>query len=224
MVGMILGASYHPATALMLTLALAQSTPPPPLLDAVSKGDLAKTEDLLSKGADPNMRDRTYPALVIAIWAARPATPAILAALLKAGADPAATGSDTKSAAQLTAENSKPDYLRVFLDNRLSPDWRNANKETLLGIAASLGNTETVRLLLERKANVDAQDDEGFTPLMNACQNRHIEVVRLLLEKGADKTLKSKYGDTALSIVSGKYDDTQAGRTRKEIADLLGAR
>jgi ankyrin repeat protein len=205
----------------MLTLALAQSTPSPPLIDAVSEGDLAKVQDLLAKGADPNMRERTYPVLVLAIWSAKPSTPSILAALLKAGADASAVGSDTKAAAQLTAESPKPAYLAVFLDNRVSPDWRNANRESLLGIAASLGNAETVKLLLERKANVDAQDDEGFTPLMNACQNRHIEVVRLLLGKGANKELKSKYGDTARTIVSGKYDDTQAGRARKAIAELI---
>jgi ankyrin repeat protein len=191
------------------------------LFDAIDAGDSAKVDTLLKAGADANARSRTYPALVWAFFSNKPDSPAIIAALLKAGADPNAAGSDTKASAQLAAEQQKPDLLRVFLDNKLSPDWTNRNRESLLSIAAALGNIEPVKLLTDRGANLNLQDDEGFTPLMNACQNRHVEVVRLLVSKGADKSLKSKYGDTALSLVAGKYEDTQAGKARKQIADLL---
>lgn len=56
---------------------------------------------------------------------------------------------------------------------------------------------------------------------MNACQNRHVEVVRILLQKKADKSLKNRYGETALSMVRGKHEDTQAGKTRREIVAML---
>jgi hypothetical protein len=46
-------------------------------------------------------------------------------------------------------------------------------------------------------------------------------VVRILLQKKADKSLTNRYGETALSLVRGKYEDTQAGKTRKEIVALL---
>jgi ankyrin repeat protein len=191
------------------------------LFDAIEAGDSAKVDSLLKSGANANARSRTYPALVWAFFSNKPDSPSIIATLLKAGADPSAAGSDTKASAQLAAEQAKPDLLRVFLDSKLSPDWTNKNRESLLAIAAALGNVETVRFLIERGANLNSQDDEGFTALMNACQNRHVEVVRMLAGKGADKSLKSKYGDTALSLVAGKYEDTQAGRARKQIADLL---
>lgn len=193
------------------------------LIEAISAGDTAAVTAQLKAGASPNARMRTYPALVVAFFANKPATPAIIAALLKAGADASAMGSDNKPAPQLAAEQPKLELLNAFLDNGVSPDWKNQNRESMLALAASYGQANSVKLLLHKKANINAQDDEGFTPLMNACQNRHVEVVKILLEAGADISLKSKYGDTALSLVKGKFDDTKSGKARKEIETLLTA-
>ena len=204
-------------------LALAQSQPDPnaTFFEALPAGDSAKVRKLLEDGTDPNARSRTYPALVLALWAKKPETPGIITALLKAGADPSAIGSDTKAAPQLAAEQPQPELLDVFLDNGVAADWKNNNQESLLGIASAYGHLQVVSRLLGRGASINAQDDEGFTPLMNACQNRHVEVVRILLQKKADKSQKNRYGETALSLVRGKYEDTQAGKTRREIAALL---
>jgi ankyrin repeat protein len=191
------------------------------LLKAVEAGDAAAVNKLLAEGANANMRERTYPVLVYAFFSGRPSTPEVVTALLKAGADPNAAGSDTKAPPQLAAERGDVHLMSPFLDNGVSPDWANRNRESLLAFAAANGHAAMVRYLLERGAKADVQDDEGFTPLMNACQNRHVEIVRILLEKGAGRDLKSKYGDTAMSLVRGKHDDTQAGRTRKEISELL---
>jgi uncharacterized protein len=211
---------------LLMTLAswaLVQSQPDPnaAFFEALSAGDSAKVRKLLESGADPNARSKSYPALVLAIWARKPETPGIITALLKAGADPSAVGSDTKAAPQLAAEQPQTELLDAFLANGVVADWKNNNQESLLGIASAHGHVHVVSRLLERGANINAQDDEGFTPLMNACQNRHVEVVRILLQKKADKLLKNRYGETALSLVRGKYEDTQAGKTRKEIVALL---
>jgi ankyrin repeat protein len=207
----------------LTSLAFAQSQPDPnaAFFDALSAGDSAKVQKLLEGGFDPNARSRTYPALVLAFWARKPETPAIITALLKAGADPSAVGSDTKAAPQLAAEQPERSLIDAFLDNGVAADWKNNNQESLLGIASAYGHVQVVSRLLERGASIDAQDDEGFTPLMNACQNRHVEVVRILLQKKANRSLKNRYGETALSLVQGKYQDTQAGKTRREIVALL---
>jgi len=207
----------------LTSLAFVQSQPDPnaAFFEALSAGDSSKVRKLLESGADPNARSRTYPALVLAFWAKKPETPGIITALLKAGADPSAVGSDTKAAPQLAAEQPQPELLDAFLDNGVAADWKNKDQESLLGIASAYGHDQIVRRLLERGASINAQDDEGFTPLMNACQNRHVEVVRILLQKKADKSLKNRYGETALSLVRGKYEDTQAGKSRKEIVALL---
>jgi uncharacterized protein len=207
----------------LTSVALVQSQPDPnaAFFEALSAGDSAKVQKLLESGSDPNARSRTYPALVLAFWAKKPETPAIITALLKAGADPSAVGSDTKAAPQLAAEQAERSLIDAFLDNGVAADWKNNNQESLLGIASAYGHVQIVSRLLERGASINAQDDEGFTPLMNACQNRHVEVVRILLQKKADKSLKNRYGETALSLVRGKYEDTQAGKTRREIVTLL---
>ena len=212
-----------PLSLIVMAWALVQSQPDPnaALFEALSAGDSAKVRKLLEGGADPNARSRTYPALVWAFWAKKPETPGIIAALLKAGADPSAVGSDTKAAPQLAAEQPQPVLLDAFLANGVAADWKNNNQESLLGIASAYGHVQVASRLLGRGASINAQDDEGFTPLMNACQNRHVEVVRILLQKKADKSLTNRYGETALSLVRGKYEDTQAGKTRKEIVALL---
>jgi uncharacterized protein len=184
-------------------------------------GDASKVQRLLESGANPNARSRTYPALVLTFWAKNPETPGLIAALLKAGADPSAVGSDTKAAPQLVAEQPQRELLDAFPDNGVAADWKNKTQESLLGIASAYGHVQVVSRLLERGASINAQDDEGFTPLMNACQNRHVEVVRILIQKKADKSLKNRYFETALSLVRGKYEDTRAGKTRIEIVAML---
>ena len=110
-----------PLSLIVMAWALVQSQPDPnaALFEALSAGDSAKVRKLLEGGADPNARSRTYPALVWAFWAKKPETPGIIAALLKAGADPSAVGSDTKAAPQLAAEQPQPVLLDAFLANVL---------------------------------------------------------------------------------------------------------
>lgn len=209
-----------------LLLALLQAAPDRDsvLIEAVNAGDSARVSKLLAEGASPNARWRGYPVIVMALFSGKPETTSIVRALLKAGADPNIPGSDTKAAPQWAAERADPELLDALLENGVSPDWTNRNRESLLAMASAGGHAATVKRLLERGAKIDVQDDEGFTPLMNACQNRHVPVVRLLIEKGADKSLRSKYGDTAASLTAGKEETTQAGKVRREIADLLRAK
>jgi ankyrin repeat protein len=194
----------------------------PALAAAANEGHAAVVEFLLRKGAAPNARDKLgYPVLVYAVWSRAPGAPAVIGALLRAGADPALAGSDSKSPPQIVAETGSVPQLQAMLDNGVAVDFRTPHQETLLAISAANGRSDAVKLLLERGAAVNAVDDEGFTPLMNACQNRHVEVVKLLLVKGADRNVKNRYGETAQSFVQGKHEDTQAAHVRRQIADLL---
>jgi len=194
----------------------------PALSVAAVAGHPGLVKALAAKAASPNEADKFgYPPLVWAVWSQRPSAPEVIRTLMGLGADPDLAGSDGKAAPWVAAELESPEKLEALLSGGLSVNWRNRHQETLLAIASAQGRVKAVQLLLERGANVNTRDDEGFTPLLNACQNAHLEVVRLLIAKGADRAAKSKYGDTALSLVQTKYDDTQAGRTRRAIAELL---
>jgi hypothetical protein len=107
-----------PLFLIVMAWALVQSQPDPnaAFFEALSAGDSAKVQKLLESGSDPNARSRTYPALVLAFWAKKPETPAIITALLKAGADPSAVGSDTKAAPQLAAEQPERSLIDAFLE------------------------------------------------------------------------------------------------------------
>jgi hypothetical protein len=67
----------------------------------------------------------------------------------------------------------------------VSADARNADGDTALLVAASLGREVSVRTLLERGAGPDATDPRGRTPLMRAVEIGHAGIARLLLDAGA---------------------------------------
>lgn len=65
-------------------------------------------------------------------------------------------------------------------------------------------NLDTINLLLNLGADVNAQNNDGYTALILAVSNDNMNrfyVVNRLLDCGADKTLKDKYGRTALDYV-----------------------
>ncbi|MEW6493434.1 MAG: ankyrin repeat domain-containing protein, partial [Cyanobacteriota bacterium] len=64
------------------------------------------------------------------------------------------------------------------------------------------GHLEIAQILIAKGADVNIEDggDAGGTALMRAAAGGHIEIVKLLLANGADASLKSLYGDTALTL------------------------
>lgn len=73
---------------------------------------------------------------------------------------------------------------------------------TPLMIAVDNGNARIAEILLENGADVNASDDPtGTTSLMIACEKRYTLLVNVLLFHGADKSMKNKYGQTALAVL-----------------------
>ena len=85
-------------------------------------------------------------------------------------------------------------------------------------------NPETTRLIIEvlkRGVDVNATDPRGHTALMYAANLGLIENVKVLLARGADATLKTDYGDTALSLVEARSSVARA--ERRQVAEVLKA-
>ncbi len=79
---------------------------------------------------------------------------------------------------------------------------------TLLGLAASAGQTEVVKVLLDADAKPDAMDRNGRTPLMAAVQKRdtNIDTLKALIAGGADVNTKDKRsGASVLCWASGLW-------------------
>ncbi|MDR3285660.1 MAG: ankyrin repeat domain-containing protein [Holosporales bacterium] len=82
-----------------------------------------------------------------------------------------------------------------------SKNKEDADGNTLLHKAASIGHTEAVRMLLEFGANKDARNNEGKTPLYKAILGHlHLETVTTLIRVGTDVNAIDNMGRTPLRI------------------------
>jgi len=75
---------------------------------------------------------------------------------------------------------------------------------TALIVAASSNKPETVEYLCKKGANVNAQNNDRATALISAAYYNLLDVAKVLVKYNPDKTIKDKYGNTALDYAE-KY-------------------
>lgn len=149
--------------------------------------------------------------------------------MIRDGADPNTVTRDGNSLLILAVRDGKKNVVYALLESKVRVDFRNANGETALMIAAIQGRTEiasklvfagaqidfkgwnpllyaatggsdqVARMLLDLGANVNAASENGTTPLMMAVRGGHKTTVKLLLARGANPNLKNERGETALA-------------------------
>ncbi|XP_071492508.1 uncharacterized protein [Diadema antillarum] len=81
-------------------------------------------------------------------------------------------------------------------------DLPGEDDNSLLHIAATLGNLDMVRVLVEKGAKVDSTNSNLRTPLHSACAQNHSEVVEYLVQKGASLEQRDADYLTALQIAA----------------------
>ncbi|KAF7900006.1 hypothetical protein EAF00_004342 [Botryotinia globosa] len=81
--------------------------------------------------------------------------------------------------------------------------------ETVLHIAARIGDLEMVKLLVEYEAYLEAKDGWGNTPLLSASRWGHPHTIECLLAKGADIEARDMKGSTAL-LLACRHDCVEA--------------
>jgi ankyrin repeat protein len=182
-----------------------------PLMLAASRpGGSATVSLLLSKGADPKVKDgKGYTALHLA---ATIGDAAIMRLLLARGADPNALNDKGESPLIAATRSHNAEAVRLLLQKDAKVNVANTSFNTvrngeiaLIGIAplhraAAFGPIEMVRDLLKAGAKTDVRDSRGLTPLMFAvaADTANPEIVRALLQAGADVALKDENGETVL--------------------------
>jgi len=169
------------------------------LIEAVESGDLELVQDLISKGADINIKDSAHnPPLSIA---ARKGRTDIVNYLLS------------------FKNTENKNFLDINFQNP-SDGW------TALMLASTNGHVEAVKALVNHNANVNLQGKFGETALMYAAFKPYdgkshkylpcrIEVVRVLVENNAIIDLQDGTGDTALT-----YTVSNRGEC-PDVAELL---
>jgi len=125
------------------------------------------------RGADLELR-RGGKTPLVALAAAGAPDPEVYAALLAAGADPAAADDDGRTALHHLAHHGLAAEARAVLDAESigtggpggAPlDAADALGKTPLHVAAARGDERVARLLLDRGARADLRDGSGRTPL-----------------------------------------------------------
>lgn len=121
-----------------------------------------------------------------------------------------------EGALHIVTKRADAGYLRFLLQHDANPNIADADGNTPLMLAVTLGFTDGVDVLIRYHADLDAANSRGETPLIRAVQMRNLELVRALLAAGADP-------DKSDVIAGMSARDYAAADTRSpQIAKLLG--
>lgn len=143
-------------------------------------------------------------------------TPAMVKALLDAGADVNARGSENETALIVCAEYGRADLVPTLLKagadvnalkDRIQRGVAYTTSRTALMTASRRGYIEVVKLLLKAGADIDIKDSEGAKALFWAVES-NVDIVKLLVNKGADVNHANAKNVTPLMIAAtrGKAD------------------
>lgn len=178
-----------------------------PLTHAVAVGELAIVEALLTRGVDPNFRDRHgRTALFSALGHAAERAVPIVQALIRFGADPevaAANGETPLGIALARPDSSTQDWLNWS-------KWklpRRALRASDVPAAATAGDRDAIDKLIALGLSVHSVDHQGADALLRAAGCGHAALVQFLLDRGADPAQAAPSGATPLSAaVSARRD------------------
>ena len=183
----------------------------PGLLSAAKEGDVEKVQELLSKGANPNAKNKEGSTALHLVGLSLAAADALLTAASRMGLyqrrDTATQPGDLPVMASLLVEHG------ADVNAQANDGW------TPLHSASSRGFSEVARVLLEHGADVNAQANDGGTPLHLAAHSGQAEVAAVLLDRGADVNARDRKRRTPLKLARIKRRDAVADLLRKHGAE-----
>ncbi len=114
------------------------------------------------------------------------------------------------------------EIVDLFLTAGFSASLSDQKGIPVLSLAVRAQFPKVVLQLLEAGADVDRQSlDRGYSALMDAVQKGDLAIAEMLLSRGASVNLRSKDGQTALIISSGRGDLESAALLVRYGADPL---
>ena len=148
-----------------------------------------------------------HPTTPLHVAAAVARDPAVITALVQAGADVDARDNGDYTPLQGAAASGTPGVVRALLEagakvdarpRRFQLGWSRGSGGTSLHAAAGNPDAEVAAALIEAGADPNARGVRGETPLHNAARNRNPAVAELLLEAGADVNARTFRGISPL--------------------------
>ncbi|KAK4453444.1 ankyrin repeat-containing domain protein [Podospora aff. communis PSN243] len=135
-------------------------------------------------------------------WAAFYRHEAVVASLVKAGADVNAQDREKRTAFHWAVIKQDVATARTLLRSPrdVELDIEDAHRWTAMKWAAAMGDTQMISLLISRGANVNLQDSDGYSALRWAITRRHWAAASLFLQADADVNIADKEGRTLLHL------------------------
>lgn len=171
------------------------------LIDAAGRGDLARVQELLAKGANVHATDaRKRTALIAAAYGDHVEIGRVL---IEAGADVNVQDNTKQSAYLIPTADGGLEFLKLTLANGADVRSLDSYNGTGLIRAADRGRVEIIRELLKTDIKIDHINNLGWTALLEAIilgsgGKNHTDVVRLLVDAGANVNLADRNGVTPL--------------------------
>ena len=166
------------------------------LMDAIRAGDAAAARTALDDGADPD-HATVAPMRVLATTRG---DPALVGALLGAGANPDAIDPRGRPVLALAGTRGHLDIVELLLENGADVDLREGSPgRSILQLViddASEPSLAVLGALLDAGADVDARDERGESALASAAFMNRYDAAAFLLERGADAAGENNDGVT----------------------------
>jgi hypothetical protein len=100
------------------------------------------------------------------------------------------------------------------IENNVTVNVYNLNRETPLHLAACEGHLECAELLIRKGGDVNAKDKNGFTPLHFAAYYGKIDCLEILLANGADVNARGIRQNTPLHIIGWSSEGSKEEKER----------
>jgi ankyrin repeat protein len=160
-----------------------------PLMIAARDGNLAKVQELLSKGHNVNERNKRDEATPL-IFASSAGRTEVVRVLLKRGADPRLCAWGNTCPMWWATRSGSYETVKLLLESGADVN-KQPSPSTLesptLQIAAGGGLADLVKLLLDHGIKIDYTNYfEENTALVSAVVQGHADVAQLLIERGAN--------------------------------------
>lgn len=198
------------------------------LREAALRGDLARVEELLGRGADANALDGANPGLCRPLLAASAqGHVAVVERLLCAGARPELPNVQGRTPLHLAADQGHAETVLRLVQAGAPREAKDLFGQTPLHLAGWQSHGDVVERLLAAGADPNAADASGCTPLHLMASEPLPELVERLIAAGADVNARDLDEATPLmhAAAEGRADCAErliAGGARLDLQDEDG--